>query len=135
MRKVLSVLSALAVALSVGGEAVAAQWTIGTATASPGTTISIPVSLSGDGVTTDADLSLVFDEARLALPVASGTLPNAGVNGGSCARTASNRVVVLRTISTVAPVANTVLCSIPFTVAANAPPVTDRPNGAIPGSP
>jgi serine protease len=107
--------------LVAASSAHAAQWTVGSATAVPGSPVSIPVSLAGDGATTDADLLLTFDESRLSLPVASGTLPGAGVNGGQCARVASNRIVVIRSTSTVVPSASTVLCSIPFTVVAAAP--------------
>lgn len=109
------------IVLVVGGPVAAAQWTVGSATSVPGTPVGIPVSLAGDGATTDADLVIVFDESRLSLPVTSGALPGAGTNGGQCARTASNRIAVVRFAGTVAPSANTVLCTIPFTVVAAAP--------------
>jgi hypothetical protein len=109
------------IALLAAGPVAAAQWTVGSATSVPGTPVGIPVSLTGDGATTDADLVLVFDESRLSLPVASGAFPGAASNGGQCARTASNRISVVRFAGTVAPSANTVLCTIPFTVVAAAP--------------
>lgn len=100
-----------------------AQWTIGSSSGAPGASVPITVQISGDGETTDGVLTLIFDESRLSLPVASGSIPGAAVGSGvSCIRSASNQVRVLR-LGVSSPFANTLttLCNIPFAILNPAP--------------
>lgn len=96
----------------------AATWSVGNASGVPGQTVSISLSLSGDGVTEAAEIDLAFDEARLSLPVASGEMPGANVNG-QCARTTSKTVTALIYAMGSLPAGAQVVCNIPFTVRAN----------------
>lgn len=68
----------------------AAQWAIGSASGSPGSSVSTTVTLTGDKQTRDGELTITFDESRLSLPVTSGVIPGAGQNGATCQRSASN---------------------------------------------
>lgn len=77
-------------------DAYAAQWAIGSASGSVGSSVPLTVSLTGDGQTRDGELTLIFDESRLSLPVASGVIPGAGQNGATCIRSASNKVFIAR---------------------------------------
>jgi hypothetical protein len=98
----------------------AASWTIGNATAVPGQTVDIPIAFAGDGATAAAEIDLTFDEVRLALPVASGAIPNANVNG-QCARTTSKTVSgILYAASGALPTTSQIVCIIPFTVKSTA---------------
>jgi hypothetical protein len=47
----------------------AAQWFIGSGSAYPGGTISVPVWFAGDGNTSDASVDIFFEVSRLGLPV------------------------------------------------------------------
>jgi serine protease len=99
----------------------AATWSIQEITRTPGQSAALVISIAGDGQTAGAQLNLVFDEARLLLPQASGALTG-GSNGGTCARTSSNGIVVLTSAVSTAPLPSraTTLCTLPFTVAGNA---------------
>ncbi len=98
----------------------AAQWSIGSTSGNSGA-VPIAVTLTGDGQTRDGELTIIFDESRLSLPVASGIIPGAGQNGASCIRSASNKVFVVRLGGSILPATPTVLCNLPFTVANPAP--------------
>lgn len=114
---------AAVLALSISFDVRAAQWYIGSASGTPGSTVSIAVWIYGDGVTSDAQLSITFDEARLALPVAAGDIPGAAVSTGAyCTRTASARLSVLKLSggSAALPVGWTQVCSLPFAIRSNA---------------
>lgn len=94
----------------------AATWTVSNATAVPGQTVQIALSLGGDGTTEAAEIDLAFDEARLSLPVAGGEIPGANVSG-QCARSTSKTVTALIfSVGGALPVGPTVVCNIPFTV-------------------
>ena len=110
---------AIAVLLSSGVNA--AQWKISSTSGSSGASVPITVSLTGDGQTRDGELTIVFDESRLTLPVASGVIPGAGVNGASCQRSASNKIFVARLGGSLLPTTPTTLCNLPFTVLNPAP--------------
>ena len=102
----------------------AGQWAIGSNTGAAGAAVPVSVSLTGDGQTRDGELTIVFDDSRLRLPVSNGVIPGAGLNSGTCIRTASNKVQVIRltgTGSPALPTTPTVLCNLPFTVLNPAP--------------
>lgn len=101
----------------------AGQWFIGSVSGSPGTTVSIPIWFYAEGVTSDAQLSVAFDEARLTLPVANGNIPGAPVsNGAYCTRQLSGRIGVLQLgIGNPLPVGWMQSCQIPFTIPSYAP--------------
>lgn len=107
----------LAVALAAASvSSHAATWTIGNATALPGQTVNISIAFAGDGATAAAEIQLTFDEVRLSLPVASGSIPNANVNG-QCARTTSKTVSgLIYAAGGALPVNAQTVCVIPFTV-------------------
>lgn len=91
----------------------AAQWSIGSATAAPGGSATIAVTIAGDGQTTAAELTIVFDDERITVP--NGALPSQ--NGGSCSRVSSNTIKVLGpSTGTVLPTGPLTYCSLPVTV-------------------
>lgn len=102
----------------------AGQWTIGSNSGAVSSAVPISVSLAGDGQTRDAELTIIFDDSRLSLPVANGVIPGAGQNSSTCIRTASNQVQVIRLTghgSPVLPSTPNILCNLPFTVLNPAP--------------
>lgn len=117
MKKSLLLGAALVAASSLSH---AATWTIGNATAVPGQTVNISIAFAGDGATEAAEIDLAFDEVRLSLPVVSGTIPNANVNG-QCARTTSKTVSgLIYAAGGVLPANSQTICVIPFTVKSTA---------------
>ncbi len=94
----------------------AATWTIGNATAVPGQTVNISIAFAGDGTTEAAEIDLTFDEVRVSLPVASGSIPNANING-QCVRTTSKTVSgLIYSTSGALPLNTQTVCVLPFTV-------------------
>lgn len=96
----------------------AGTWQIDSTSAAAGASISIPITLAGDGETVVGELEVAFDDGRLTLPVASGHISGASVNGGICIRTSSNRLKVISNLlaSTPIPTRPSIICNIPFTV-------------------
>ncbi len=99
----------------------AAQWIISSSNGTQSASVPVTVTLTGDGQTRDGDLTIIFDESRLSLPVASGVIPGAGQNGANCLRSASNKVFVARLGGSLLPNTPTILCNLPFTVLNPAP--------------
>ena len=118
--------------LSTSLSSYAAEWSIGSGAGTRNALVPIEVRLAGDGQTLGAQLDIIFDDARLSLPVESGNIPGAGRNGGMCAKASANRVVVLLPLNTLAATAATVYCEIPFTVRNNAAAGSARLSGAGP---
>lgn len=89
------------------------------ASGDPGSAVPILVSLTGDGETTLAGLELVFDGAKLLLPVETGPIPGAAVNGAICNRASLNRINILLFSDEQKPIAAgpLQLCKLPFTLA------------------
>lgn len=120
MKSLVAALCLLGLGISLS--TTASEWRIASATAIPGSSAPLAVSLTGDGQTSAAQIDIVFDESRLKLPVASGLLVGAGQNGGQCSRILSNRVRVITSFGqNPLPSATTTLCTLPFTLFANAP--------------
>ena len=96
----------------------AGTWQIDSTSAAAGASVSIPITLAGDGETVVGELEVAFDDGRLTLPVASGHIPGASVNGSICIRTSSNRLKVISNLlaSTPIPTRPSIICNIPFTV-------------------
>ena len=118
MKSLAAALCLLSISLSTS----ASEWRIASATSSPGGSAPLAVSLTGDGQTSAAQIDIVFDESRLKLPVTSGLLVGAGQNGGQCSRISSNRVRIISSFGpNPLPSATTTLCTLPFTLFANAP--------------
>ena len=67
---------------------------ISSATAAPGAQVPIDVVHVGES-TRSVELNVVFDDAKLDLPVASGVIPNAAQNGAICIRQTRNRVLIV----------------------------------------
>jgi len=96
----------------------AGDWQIGSTSAVTGAPANIPITLAGDGQTVVGELEVAFDDGRLTLPVASGHIPGASVNGSICIRTSSNRLKIISNLlaSTPLPTRPSIICNIPFTV-------------------
>ena len=118
--------------LSTSLSSYAAEWSIGSGAGTRNALVPIEVRLAGDGQTLGAQLDIIFDDARLSLPVESGNIPGAGRNGGMCAKASANRVVVLLPLNTLAATAATVYCEIPFSVRNNAAAGSARLSGTGP---
>jgi hypothetical protein len=77
------------------------------------------LSLTGDGETTIAALEIVFDSAKLLLPVESGPIPGAASDGAFCNRVSLNRINVILFPADQKPIAlePTAICKLPFKLA------------------
>ena len=73
----------------------AGEWSVGSGIGVRNALVPIEVRFAGDGQTQGAQLDIIFDDARLSLPVDRGNIPGAGRNGGACSKVSANRVVVL----------------------------------------
>ncbi len=117
--------------LGLAPVASAGQWFIESAMGQPGATVNASVWFAGEGATSDTQLSIVFDQARLTLPVQSGPIPGAvRVSGAYCNRNASNRITILWVgMGNPLPSGWTQVCQIPYTIPSNAPAGTARLTG------
>jgi hypothetical protein len=97
-------------------QAHAAHWQVTSASGDPGSAVPIVVSLTGDGETTLAGLELVFDGAKLLLPVETGPIPGAAANGAMCNRVGLNRINILLLSDAQTPIAAgpLQLCKLPL---------------------
>lgn len=104
----------------ITGASQAARWEVSSHGARRGERVVVTVTMSGDGRTAAADLSLVFDEARLALP-ADGL--HAESPHAWCARAASNRIglLFLPPPDELIPAGEYPACTLSFEVPAQAP--------------
>jgi hypothetical protein len=105
--------------ISCFASAHAAEIRISNATAAPGQAATIDVSHVGGDGTRALEVTIVFDDSKLNLPVSSGSIPNAGQNGAFCIRQSSNKVLVA---STTVPAGSAPLCRLPFQVLPSARP-------------
>ncbi|NJR44006.1 S8 family serine peptidase [bacterium] len=77
------------------------------------------MSLSGDGETNFAGLTLSFDGELLLLPITTGTIPGAAANGALCNRSGRNHIniLVMSPEETVLPAGPLPMCKLSFKLA------------------